>query len=83
MPASTQNSMKPPARGRPRSSEADDATLWATLDLLAERGYAGLTMEGIAARAGVGKATLYRGWKSCEEVIVAAGYPRGATPECR
>jgi AcrR family transcriptional regulator len=64
--------MKPPARGRPRSSEADDAILWATLDLLAERGYAGLTMEGIAARAGVGKATLYRRWKSCEEVIVAA-----------
>lgn len=72
MPASAESSTEPPVRGRPRSREADDAILWGALDLLAERGYAGLTMEGVAARAGVGKATLYRRWKSCEEVIVAA-----------
>lgn len=61
-----------PTRGRPRSPEADQAILWASLDLLAEGGYAGLTMDGIAARAGVGKATLYRRWKSCEDVVAAA-----------
>jgi AcrR family transcriptional regulator len=58
--------------GRPRSARADAAILDATLDLMAEGGYAALTMEGIADRAGVGKATLYRRWKSPEEVIVAA-----------
>lgn len=58
--------------GRPRSRRADRAILEASLDLLAERGYGALTMQGIADRAGVGKATLYRRWKSCEDVIVAA-----------
>jgi len=58
--------------GRPRSQEASDAIIWATLDLLADSGFAGLTMEGIAARAGVGKATLYRRWKSCEDVVAGA-----------
>lgn len=58
--------------GRPRSARADAAILDATLDLLAEEGFAALTMEGIAERAGVGKATLYRRWKSPEEVVVAA-----------
>lgn len=58
--------------GRPRSARADAAIRDATLDVMAEGGYAALTMEGIAGRAGVGKATLYRRWKSPEEVIVAA-----------
>ena len=58
--------------GRPRSARADAAILDATLELLAEGGYAALTMEGIADRAGVGKATLYRRWKSPEEVVAAA-----------
>lgn len=58
--------------GRPRSAHADASILDATLDLLAEGGYAALTMEGIADRAGVGKATLYRRWKSPEEAVVAA-----------
>lgn len=39
---------------------------------MAEHGYASLTMERIALRAGVGKATLYRRWKRCEDVIAAA-----------
>ncbi len=58
--------------GRPRSASADIAILEAAMDLMAEGGYGALTMEGIAARAGVGKATLYRRWKSPEEVVVAA-----------
>ena len=47
-------------RGRPRSQEADRAILAATLDLLASRGLAAMSIEEIAARAGVGKATIYR-----------------------
>ena len=59
-------------RGRPRSERADRAILGAALDLVGEGGYAVLTMQGIAERAGVGKATLYRRWKSPEAVVAAA-----------
>jgi AcrR family transcriptional regulator len=51
-------------RGRPRSAEADRAILAATADLLASRGLAAMSIEEIAARAGVGKATIYRRWPS-------------------
>jgi AcrR family transcriptional regulator len=54
----------PVARGRPRSQEADRAILSATVDLLAERGLDGMSIEEVAARAGVGKATIYRRWPS-------------------
>ena len=53
-----------PVRGRPRSQEADRAILAAALDLLASRGLAAMSMEEVAARAGVGKATIYRRWPS-------------------
>ena len=51
-------------RGRPRSAEADRAILTATVDLLAERGLAAMSIEEVAARAGVGKTTIYRRWPS-------------------
>jgi AcrR family transcriptional regulator len=51
-------------RGRPRSEEADRAILSAATELLAERGLGGMSMEEVAARAGVGKATVYRRWSS-------------------
>src|SRR6185437_11155783 len=51
-------------RGRPRSAEADRAILTATADLLAERGLAAMSIEEVAARAGVGKTTIYRRWPS-------------------
>ncbi len=51
-------------RGRPRSAEADRAILNATVDLLATRGLGALSIEEVAARAGVGKATIYRRWSS-------------------
>src|SRR5437868_5357922 len=58
--------------GRPRSPEADHAILDATIALLAEGGYDALTMERVAARAGVGKATVYRRWGSKVELAVDA-----------
>jgi AcrR family transcriptional regulator len=51
-------------RGRPRSSEADRAILDAAVSLLDERGLAGMSIEEVAARAGVSKATIYRRWPS-------------------
>ena len=60
------------ARGRPRSAMADRAIVAATLALLEEHGYAGLTMAGVAERAGVSTATLYRRWSSKQELVVGA-----------
>ncbi|HEY2174033.1 MAG TPA: TetR/AcrR family transcriptional regulator [Mycobacteriales bacterium] len=53
-----------PRRGRPRSEAADRAILAAAGELLAEQGLRGMSMEEVAARAGVGKATVYRRWPS-------------------
>ena len=58
--------------GRPRSEEAHQAILDATLELLAETGYSALTVEGVAQRAGVGKATIYRRWASKLPLVVEA-----------
>ena len=58
--------------GRPRGPQVDRAILIATLELLAEDGYAHLTMEGVAARAGVGKASLYRRWATKDPLIIDA-----------
>ena len=53
-----------PKRGRPRSEQADRAILQAASEVLAERGLAGMSIEEVAARAGVGKTTIYRRWTS-------------------
>lgn len=58
--------------GRPRSRKADSAILQATVTLLGESGFQGLTMDQVARRAGVGRATVYRRWKSKEEMIIGA-----------
>jgi len=60
------------APGRPRSETSRHAILIAALDLAAETGYVGLTIEGIAARAGVGKQTIYRWWPSKADVLLEA-----------
>ena len=59
-------------RGRPRDATRDRALLEATLAVLAESGYGGLTTAAVAARAGVSTATLYRRWPSKEVLVVAA-----------
>ena len=56
--------------GRPCRSE--DAILRAVLDLVAEHGVTGLTVDAVAARAGVGKQTIYRHWGSRAHLIHAA-----------
>jgi AcrR family transcriptional regulator len=55
--------------GRPRSSEADEAIVRATMELLLEDGYRALTMEAVRARSGVGKATLYRRFGSKAQLV--------------
>ncbi len=58
--------------GRPRSEEAHQAILDATLALLVEVGFSALTVEGVATRAGVGKATIYRRWPSKVHLVIEA-----------
>ena len=58
--------------GRPREERADKAMLSATLELMAERGVHNLRVEDVATRAGVGKATIYRRYRSKDELITAA-----------
>src|SRR5215208_2909810 len=61
-----------PRRGRPRRADADQAILTATVELLGEVGVAGFSMDLLAQRAGVGKATIYRRWPSKETLILDA-----------
>ena len=58
--------------GRPRSKKAREAVLRAAREMLAEGGLTAVTMEGLAARAGVGKPTIYRTWSNSHEVAMAA-----------
>lgn len=62
----------PPARGRPRRTATDAAINAATRRLLHEEGYAALTIEGVARRAGVGKPTVYRRHDSKASLVSAA-----------
>jgi AcrR family transcriptional regulator len=59
-------------RGRPRRADADAAILSAALELVGEAGVGGLSMDQVAQRAGVGKATIYRRWASKESLILDA-----------
>jgi AcrR family transcriptional regulator len=58
--------------GRPRSERAEQSIIEATIEALAERGIDGVHCEDVAARAGVGKATLYRRWAGKEDLLIAA-----------
>ena len=58
--------------GRPREARADRAILEAALELMAEGGVPDLRMDAVAARAGVGKAAIYRRYRSKDELAAAA-----------
>lgn len=59
-------------RGRPRSEEARRAVLDALRDLVQEHGIGRVSVEAVAARAGVSKATIYRRWTSKEAIAIDA-----------
>ncbi|MGY1631718.1 TetR/AcrR family transcriptional regulator [Geodermatophilus sp. SYSU D01186] len=56
--------------GRPRDPSRDEVIRAAILRLLAEVGYAALTMDAVASEAGVGKATIYRRWRTKQDLVV-------------
>jgi AcrR family transcriptional regulator len=68
------------ARGRPRDSGRDVAILDATLGLLAEVGYDQLSIESVAARAGVSRTTVYRRYADKAALVTAAVGRRAAGP---
>jgi AcrR family transcriptional regulator len=61
-----------PRRGRPRDEAFGPTILEATLDVVAEVGFAGFTVDAVAKRAHVGKATIYRRWASKEVLMLEA-----------
>ena len=58
-------------RGRPRDSTVERRVLDAAWDLLHDAGYAGLTVDEVAERAGVAKTTLYRRWPTKDHLAIA------------
>jgi AcrR family transcriptional regulator len=68
-------------RGRPRSDQARLAILDTTLELLLEHGLAGASMDAVAERAGVSKATIYRWWPTKETLALEALYHSWADVE--
>lgn len=71
MPTSTSTATRPP--GRPRSPQVEQAIIEAALSLLAEGGTVEtLSIEAVAARAGVGKSTIYRRWSGKEALLTDA-----------
>jgi len=71
---------RPP--GRPRSEKARLSILQTTLKLLGKNGFADLTIEGIADRAGVGKATVYRWWPD-KGALIADAFASSTTHRLR
>lgn len=71
------------APGRPRSARAEESIIEAVIDLLAEGTPAeSISVESVAARAGVGKATIYRRWPNKEALLVdAVARLKGPLPE--
>lgn len=75
---STATDDAPVTRGRPRDARADEAILEATFRQLVDVGYAALSIEAIAAEAGVAKTTIYRRHPTKKDLVIAA--MRAATP---
>ena len=68
----TQIDLEPSKLGRKRDHTRDPEILDAALQVLAETGYDGMTVDMVAARAKAGKATLYRRWPSKAELVIDA-----------
>jgi AcrR family transcriptional regulator len=70
--SSTQTETQARRPGRPRSARADAAIAQATFEMLMEHGFTGLSVEAVAERAGVSKATIYRRAASKAELVITA-----------
>jgi AcrR family transcriptional regulator len=66
--------------GRPRDSSVREKILQAAVELMEETGYARVTCDAIAERAGAGKATIYRWWPNKAAVVIDA-FVESVTPE--
>jgi AcrR family transcriptional regulator len=62
--------VRPSRGGRPRDPSRDGVIRAAILRLLADVGYGSLTMDAVASEAGVGKATIYRRWRTKQDLVV-------------
>jgi len=67
---STTEMPRPSRGGRPRDPSRDGVIRAAILRLLADVGYGALTMDAVASEAGVGKATIYRRWRTKQDLVV-------------
>jgi AcrR family transcriptional regulator len=70
----TATSPAAPQRGRPRSEKARQAILGSAAELLLEKGLAAVSMDAVAGRAGVSKATIYRWWPTKQTLALDALY---------
>jgi AcrR family transcriptional regulator len=70
MAALTTEAVRPSRGGRPRDPSRDGVIRAAILQLLADVGYGALTMDAVASEAGVGKATIYRRWRTKQDLVV-------------
>jgi AcrR family transcriptional regulator len=70
-----------PKPGRPRSAEADGAILGAALKLLGERGYTNMSIDQVAAEAGVSRATVYRRYRDKADLVTEAVASRYGSEE--
>src|ERR671920_260764 len=81
----TTDAVRPSRGGRPRDPSRDGVIRAAILRLLAEVGYGALTMDAVASEAGVGKATIYRRWRTKQDLVVDTisdlAQAEGTTPD--
>jgi AcrR family transcriptional regulator len=70
---------EPGTRPDPRAARTRAVVLDAAIDLLAERGYSGFSVEGVVDRTGVAKTTVYRHWPSRDELLAAVIGQLGGT----
>jgi len=79
--AGTAATPEPRRPGRPRDPQAGRAILEATMAEITDHGFSGLTIDGVAARAGVSKATIYRRWPGKEALVLDAAATLVPAPE--